>query len=117
MQDSLHSFIATRQRGQPLQGLIAVDSPRPGIYLRALVVTAKPGRRRAGGGREPATVLLGPFSSEVEARFIQTSARALGLLVERMDALPFGSRHGDARADRNGPTRIDFFSGTDLALN
>ena len=117
LQDSLHSFIATRQRGQPTQALTLVDSLRPGIYLRAPVVTAKLTRRRAGTGREPATVLLGPFSSEAEARFIQTSARALGLLVERMDVLPLGSRHGDARADRNFPTRIDVFSGIGLALN
>ena len=117
LQDSLHSFIATRQGGQPTQALTLVDSLRPDIYLRAPVVTTKLTRRRAGTGREPATVLLGPFSSEAEACFIQTSARALGLLVERMDVLPFGSGHEDVLADRNYPTRIDFFSGTDLALN
>lgn len=117
LQYSLNRFIATRQRGRPAQALIAVDSLRPGIYLRAPVVRTRSGRRRAAPGREPATVLLGPFVSEVEARFIQTSAQVLGLVVERMDVLPLGSGYGDARVDRNYPTRIDFFSCTDLALN
>ena len=117
LQDSLHRFIAPRQQRRPDQALIAVDSLRPGIYLRAPVVTTKPSRRRAGAGREPATVLLGPFSCEVEVRFIQTSAQALGLVVEPMDVLPFGAGQRDVRANRNYPTRIDFFSGTDRALN
>ncbi|HRP95745.1 MAG TPA: hypothetical protein PL143_05790 [Rhodocyclaceae bacterium] len=102
MQDSLDRLIATRQQRGPAQALIAVDSSRPGIYLRAPVVTKKSGRRRAGAGREPATVLLGPFSSEAEARFIQTSAQAFGLVVERMDGLPFGSRHGRGARARIG---------------
>ena len=62
-------------------------------------------------------MLLGPFSCEVEVRFIQTSAQALGLVVEPMDVLPFGAGQWDVRANRNYPTRIDFFSGTDRALN
>lgn len=117
MQDTLDRFIAARQRRQTVQELIAVASLRPGIYLRAPVVTMKSSRRLAGAGREPATVLLGPFSSDVEARFIQTSAQALGLAVESMGAFPFGSSRGDARAERNHPAWTGFFSGTDLALN
>lgn len=88
MQKLQGRFVAIRRQGRLAQELTHVDSSHPGYYLVVPGVTRKSSRRRARGTREPAPVLLGPFRNEVEARFIQTSAQALGLLVERADLLP-----------------------------
>ncbi|MFU2488830.1 hypothetical protein [Thauera sp. WH-1] len=112
MQNLQERFVGLREQGRSVRALPPVDSSRPGYYLVVPAVTRVSGRRRSGARREPACVLLGPFCSEIEARFIETSAQALGLLVERTDRFP--SR---PRAHRNNPTPIDCFSDLALPLN
>lgn len=78
-----------------------------GYYLVVPRVTRRSGRRRARGRAEPVPVLLGPFSSEIEVRFMQTSAQALGLLVERADV---AHEHcGDRQRSNENPCWPRFF--------
>jgi hypothetical protein len=109
LQDIRDRFVATRQQGRALPTLTPFDSFRPVIYLRTPVVSSKSNRRRVASGREPATVLLGPFFSEIEARFIKASAQGLGLVVERIDLPSLRASHWHLHADRIRPTRINSF--------
>lgn len=96
LQNMQSRFVAIPRQGRLAQELTHADSFHPGYYVVVPGVARKSSRRRARGWREPAPVLLGPFRSDIEARFIQTSAQALGLLVERADMLavqPAGRMH------------------------
>lgn len=91
--------IYSRLEGKPWQvqrtDQVAVSKPlQQGYYLVVPGVTRRSERKRARGRAEPVPVLLGPFVSEIEARFMQTSAQALGLLVERVEVAhePCGGR-------------------------
>lgn len=112
MQNLQERCVERREQGRPVHGPPPVDASRPGYYLVVPAVTRISSRRRSGARREPGCVLLGPFRNEVEARFIETSARALGLLVERTDR----SRFRPA-ADRNHPAPIDCFPELARSLN
>lgn len=101
-----------RQAQRTEQGVVPKPSQQ-GCYLVVPGVTRRSGRRRARGRAEPVPVLLGPFSSEIEARFMQTSAQALGLLVERADVAH--ERCGDRQRSNENPCWSGFFG--NLALS
>lgn len=82
----IYTKLEVRPRQAQRTDQVPVPKPLPqGYYLVVPAVSRRSGRRRARGRAEPVPVVLGPFSSEIEARFMQTSAQALGLLVERTE--------------------------------
>lgn len=106
--------IQSRLKGKPRQGqhtdqtLSLVSKPLlQACYLIVPGVTRRSRRRRAGGRAEPVPVLLGPFTSEIETRFMQTSAQALGLLVERADVAH--EQCGDRQRSSENPFWPGFF--------
>lgn len=91
MQGLQNRFVAVAHQDRPVHEQSGPDSPLPGYYLVVPGVTRRSSQKRVRGRSNPQPVLLGPFRSEVEARFIRTSALALGLLVERAEPPPVRS--------------------------
>jgi len=115
-------FVATQRQDRLALETSTIDSFQSSDYLVVRIVTRKLRRTRTGALREPGSVLLGPFGNESQVRFIQTSAQALGLTVERADAWreqPVRGWHGSEQRSvgRSPPTPIDHFHHFDLALN